>query len=162
LRNLCRHRGAEGVGAGEFRGSLLVEDVEFLDGEGRRRQQVDDGPGEVASAGDPLLQRVEAPLPAADPLIGGQPVLEEVQPTPGLENPPQGIGPWVCRRANHPGLRQPQTALLRASRRALGGNARPAVTEAGLTTLFMTSPAGRRRLARRWTASEMVMRRRRD
>src|SRR5580698_1262502 len=85
---LGRYCGAEGVGAREFRGTLLVEDVEFFDGEVGCRQQVDDGPGEVASAGYPLLQRVETPLPAADSLIGGQPVLEEVQSSPGLEDPP--------------------------------------------------------------------------
>ena len=92
---LGRHCGAEGVGAGELRGALLVEDVEFFDGEARGRQQIDDGPGEVASASKPLLQRVKAPLLAADPLIGGQPVLEEVQGPPGLEDPPhlaQGSG----------------------------------------------------------------------
>ena len=76
---LGRHCGAEGVGARELRGALLVEDVEFFDGEARGRQQVHDGPGEVASADKPLLQRVKSPLPAADPLIRGQPVLEEVQ-----------------------------------------------------------------------------------
>jgi hypothetical protein len=82
------HCGAEGVGAREFRGALLIEDVECFDAEASRRQQVHDGPGEVASASYPLLQWIEAPLPAADRLIGGQPVLEEVQGPTRLEDPP--------------------------------------------------------------------------
>jgi hypothetical protein len=40
--------------------------------------------GHAGTRLDPLLQRVEASLPAANPLVGGQPVLEEVQGPPGL------------------------------------------------------------------------------
>jgi hypothetical protein len=66
---LGRQGDAEGVRSREF-GALLVEHVEFFDGETRGSQQVNDWPGEVAPAEDPLLQRVEAPLPAAHTLVG--------------------------------------------------------------------------------------------
>ena len=61
--------------------------------------------GEVASAGDPFLHRVEASLPAAYPLIGGQPVLEEIQGPPRLEDSPQLVqgGGGVGDGAQRPG-----------------------------------------------------------
>ena len=86
---LGRQRGAQGVGAHRLRSALFVEHVEFCDGEARGPQQVDDWPGEVAAAEEPLLHRVEAVLPAAHSLVRGQPVLEEVQGPTGLEDPSQ-------------------------------------------------------------------------
>src|SRR5580693_8407098 len=86
---LGRHCDAEGVGSREFRCALLIEDVEFFDSEARSGQQVNDGPGEVAPAENTLLQWVEASLPPTHILVGGQPVLKEVQGPPGLEDPPQ-------------------------------------------------------------------------
>src|SRR5450759_3148668 len=80
---------AEGIGTCDLRGALLVEVVDFLDREARSPQQVDNWPGEVASAGDPFLHRVEASLPAAYPFIGGQPVLQKMQGPPRLEDSPQ-------------------------------------------------------------------------
>jgi hypothetical protein len=80
-----RYGGAEGVGYREFRRALLIEDVEFVDGKARGGQQVNDGPGEVAAAEHALLQWVESSLPAAHILVGGQPVLQEVQGSPGLD-----------------------------------------------------------------------------
>ena len=62
-------------------------------------QQVDDRPGEVAAAEDPLLHRFEAMLPAADPLVGGQPVFDEVQGPSGLEDAPH----LAKGRRRHPG-----------------------------------------------------------
>ena len=50
------------------------------------RQQVHDRPREVAAAEEPLLQRLEAMLPAPDALVGRQPVLDEVQGRSGLED----------------------------------------------------------------------------
>jgi len=85
---LGRYSGAEGVGSREFRRPLLIKDVEFMDSEARGGQQVSDGPGEVAPAEQSLLQWVEASLPAAHILVGGQPVLQEVQSPSGLEDPP--------------------------------------------------------------------------
>jgi hypothetical protein len=72
-------RVAQGVSTCDSHGVLLIEDVKLLDREARRRQQLDDWPGELASARDPFLNRVEASLPAAYPLVRGQPVFEKMQ-----------------------------------------------------------------------------------
>ena len=80
---------AEGVGAEDLRRALLVEDVELGDGEAGAGQQVDDRAREVAAAEQPLLDGLEAVLPAAHALVRRQPVLEEVQRPAGLEDAPQ-------------------------------------------------------------------------
>src|SRR5579859_1645620 len=83
-----RDRDAERIGARELR-AWLVEHVEFGDSKSRLRQQVDDRPGEMAAARDPLLERVKAPLPTSDPLVGREPMLKEVQLPPWLEHTAQ-------------------------------------------------------------------------
>jgi len=114
-----RQGGAEGVGASDLWGALLVEDVEFGDGEACGCQQVDDRPGQVASAEDSLLHRLEASLPAADPLVGGQPVLDEVQGPAGLEDAPQFTkgGGDVGDGAHRPGGQGGVVAVVREGQR---------------------------------------------
>jgi len=79
--------------------------VHFGDREAGDRQQVGNRPGEVTAAEQALLDRLEAVLPAADPLVGGQPMLDEVQRSARLEHPPQ-LGKGGCDvgdRAHRPG-----------------------------------------------------------
>jgi hypothetical protein len=57
---------------------LLMEGLDLGDDEAPSRQQVGGRPGQLAPAEEPLQQRIEAPLPAPNPLIRSQPVLEEM------------------------------------------------------------------------------------
>ena len=78
-RELCAHG---------LRGAFLVEDVQFGDREARGRQQFDDRPGEVAAARKTRFSSGwSRECPAPYWLIQGQPVLQEVQPPPGFEDP---------------------------------------------------------------------------
>ena len=74
-------------GADRLGGALLVEDVELGDREPRAGDEIGDRAGEVASAEQALLDRLEAVLPAPDRLVGGESVLEEVERPARLEHP---------------------------------------------------------------------------
>ncbi len=75
------------VHVGECPGALHEEGVEMLDHQPRVGDQPVDLPVEVAAAGQPLLQGREPVLPAADPLVGRPPVLDEVQRSPRAQDP---------------------------------------------------------------------------
>jgi hypothetical protein len=60
---------AERCGAGEPRGAVLTEDIDFRDREARVPDELHCRTGEVASAEEPLLYRVKALLPAAHRLV---------------------------------------------------------------------------------------------
>ena len=74
--------GAEGECSSELGSAFLVEGVDFGEGEAGGGQQVDDRAGEVTPAEEPLLYRLKAALPAPHRLVRGQPVLDEVPPSP--------------------------------------------------------------------------------
>src|SRR6476661_6310622 len=71
------HRGRRGVLA-----------LDRLEDEARLLHEPVDRAGEVAAGEGPLLERLEAVLPAPHPLVGGEAVLEEVQATARPEHPP--------------------------------------------------------------------------
>jgi hypothetical protein len=75
--------------AQELGGAFLVEDVDFPDREAGACKHLGNRPGEVTAAEQALLDRLEAMLPVADPLAGGEPMLDEVQRSARLEHPPQ-------------------------------------------------------------------------
>ena len=64
-----------------------IEHVDVGDREARARDELRDPAGQVATAEQALLHRFEAMLPALHRVIGGQPVLDEVQRAAGLEHP---------------------------------------------------------------------------
>ena len=81
-RRLGRDRGPERVGRLELRSTLLVEHIEFADGEACSCQQVDDLPSEMAPSENALLDRLESVLPATHGLVGGQTCLLYTSPSP--------------------------------------------------------------------------------
>src|SRR5262245_8124514 len=80
--------GAERVGSNELRRAVLVEDIELSDLEARATNQVRDLTGQVTASEDTLLDRLEAMLPPANPLVRGQAVLDEAQRAARLEHAP--------------------------------------------------------------------------
>ena len=72
--------------------------------------RIHDGPGEVAPAEEPLLQRIEPVLPAAHLLVRGQSVFDEVQRAARLEDPPHlaqrggGVGDGAQRPGGQRGV----------------------------------------------------------
>src|SRR5712691_3937821 len=80
---------AKSGGACKPRCAVLVENVDFLDREARAGDELDYRTGEVASAEQPLLDRIEASLPATHGLVRRQAVLYKMQARSGLEHAPQ-------------------------------------------------------------------------
>ena len=82
------NRGAERVRAHRLRGALLVEHVELHDLEARAFQVVDHRAREVAAAEHAASAPARGGAASAHALVGGQPVLHEVQGAAGLEDAP--------------------------------------------------------------------------
>ena len=143
LTALRGHGDAEGVGAQDLWGALLVEDVEVRDGKAGGCEQLDDRPGEVQPPNTRFSSGSRRCCQRRTPSSGARPCSRKCRVPPGLRNPPDlgKGGGHVRNRAQRPrGQRGIEAVVLERQRLAI--QAGPLHRDARLSHTFLgQSPA---------------------